>query len=188
MPKDIRPLDPGEEMTLRRLLARSGESLHEAQQRHAKEIEQERRLEAKRDRMAREEARLSKRLAELRVDIDCVSAEIHKTAAPSGVAWRFVNERLQEYGELATKQSFFNTPHDTLDRDALMLLAQIGLSLFEHAAKPKSGKPPLRERMEAAGIPSIGMDVPGGGAPSDGRAALAQAIINSGRKRRGEIE
>jgi uncharacterized protein (DUF4415 family) len=94
MPKDIRPLDPSEEMTLRRLLARSGESLHEAQQRHAKEIEQERRLEAKRDRMAREEARLSKRLAELRVDIDCVSAEIHKTS-PSGVAWRFVDERVR---------------------------------------------------------------------------------------------
>jgi hypothetical protein len=65
---------------------------------------------------------------------------------------------------------------DSLTRDQIQLLA----------TKPKSGKPPLCERIEAAGIPSIGMDIPGGGAPLDGRAAMAQAIVRAGRRRRGE--
>ena len=137
-------------------------------------------------RKAAAEAKYSKRVAELRIDCDVISAEIHKIS-PSGVAWRFVDEGLQKLAKLAPTQTFFGTRIDSLDRDALMLFAEIGLAVFEASAKQKSG-PSLRERMEAAGIPNVGPDPPEGpGGPSDGRAQLAAAIIQSGKKRRGEI-
>ena len=191
MPRDIRsvnpmPLTATEEAQLMRLLDRSGQSLSEAQARHDKERAKERKLQAKRDKLAAEESRLSKRLAELRIDLDVVSGEIYKLA-PSGVAFRFVNERLQQLAEIAPKQSYFNTPHDTLDREQLKLLGEIGLAMFEEATRPKGKGKSLRQRME--GIKAeAGLDGPNAQAPPDDRAALAQAIINAGRKRRGETQ
>jgi hypothetical protein len=189
MPRDLRPINPtplteSEQFQLNRLLARLGESQPEALQRRDKEVALERRLQAKRDKLAAEEARLSKRLAELRIDIDTVSAEIYKIA-PSGVAHRHVASRLQEYGDLVTKQSFFNSPADTLDRNQIQLLAEICLSLFETNTKKSTG-PSLRSRMEGVKI-DIGMDAPGSDAPND-RTALAKRIVDAGRKRRGEID
>jgi hypothetical protein len=190
MPKDtirnLNPLSESEQFHLNRLLARLGENQSEALQRREKERDLEAKLQARRDKLAAEEARLSKRLAELRVDIDCVSAEIYKIA-PSGVAYRHVASRLNEFRDLAQKQSFFNSPADTLDRSHLQLLAEICLSIFEMNTRPKGGKS-LRERMEAANIPKIGPDVVGGGGPTDDRAVLAKRIVDAGRRRRGEID
>jgi hypothetical protein len=87
------------------------------------------------------------RLAELHVDIDVVSAEIFKLA-PSGVAFRFVNEGLQKLGKLAPTQSFFNTRSDNLDRDQLMLLAQVALEMYQTSTRPRSSSRPLREKMQ----------------------------------------
>jgi hypothetical protein len=81
-------------------------------------------------------------------------------------------------------QSFFDTQHDTLDRDQIMLLAEIGLSLFEASTKSKGDKS-LREKMENVRV-DIGPDPGGDGGPPDSRAALAQAIVRAGRRRRGE--
>jgi hypothetical protein len=187
MPRDLNPtpLTESEEYQLKRLLDRGGQSLPEAQAQRDRERELEAKLQARRDKLAAEEARLSKRLAELHVDIDTVSAEIFKIA-PSGIAFRTVSKQLAELGELAPKQSFFNTPFDTLSRDQIQLLAEIGLSLFEAGSRGKGG-PSLRERMQSVNI-DVGpgpLERPGG--PSDNRAQLAQAIINAGKKRRGEI-
>jgi hypothetical protein len=187
-PRDLNPtpLSESEQFQLNRLLARTGESLSGARQRREEELALERKLQAKRDRLANAEAKLSKRLAELRIDIDTVSAEIYKIA-PSGVAYRHVASRLQEFGDRLPSFSYFNTQADTLDRSQLMLLAEIALSIFEQNTKPKGGKP-LRERMEAAGIPSIGLDAPGAGAPTDDRSKLAAGIVQAGKRRRGEID
>jgi hypothetical protein len=188
MPKDtirtLNPLSESEQFQLNRLLARTGENLAEATRRREKELALQAKLQAKRDKLAAEEAALSRRLSELRIDIDCVSAEIHKIA-PSGISWRFVNDRLQQFGDLVTKQSFFGTRSDNLDRDQIQLLGELALAIFEMNTKPKGGRP-LRERMESVKI-DVGLDpgdVPGG--PSDGRAALAQAIVRAGRRARGE--
>ena len=56
--------------------------------------------------------------------------------------------KLQEFGELVPTPIVFQHAVDNLDRDALMLLAEIGLAMFEASAKPKSGGKSLRERME----------------------------------------
>jgi hypothetical protein len=146
------PLPESEEFQIKRLLDRRSQSLPEAQAHRDKERVQEARLQARRDKLAAEEARLSKRLAELRVDIDCVSAEIYKLA-PSGVAFRHVAGKLKEFGERAPSLSFFNTPADNLDRDQLMLLAEM-LSMYQQNARPK-GKP-LREKMQGVAV-DIGM-------------------------------
>jgi hypothetical protein len=188
MPRDLRPvnsqpLSESEEYQLRRLLDRRSQSLPEAQAQRDRERERERRLEEKRDRLAAAEAKLSKRIAELRIDIDTVSAEIFKIA-PSGVAFRHVAGKLQEFGDRAPSFSYFNTQADTLDRDQLMLLAEIALAVFEMDTRPK-GKS-LREKMQNVAI-NIGLDAPGdGGAAPDNRAALARAIVEAGKKRRGE--
>jgi hypothetical protein len=185
MPRELRPVNPrplseSEQYQLQQLLDRSGQSLAAAEAQRTKERELEAKLRARQDKLAAEEARLSKRLAELRVDIDCVSAEIYRLA-PSGVAFRHVNERLQQLGTLVPKQSYFNTQFDTMDREAIQLLAEIGLSLFEASTRPKGR--PLRERMEDVKV-DIG---PGGpGDASDPRAAMAAAIISAGRRARGE--
>jgi hypothetical protein len=65
-----------------------------------------------------------------------------------------------------------------------MLLAEIGLAIFEMNTKQKAG-PSLRQKMESVKI-DIGQDAPGAGGPTDDRAAMAQRIIAAGRKRRGE--
>ena len=82
MPRDLNPtpLTESEEYQLKRLLDRGGQSLPEAQAQRDRERELEAKLQARRDKLAAEEARLSKRLAELHVDIDTVSAEIFKIA------------------------------------------------------------------------------------------------------------
>ena len=139
MPRELRPINPrplseSEEHQLRSLLDRSGQSLAAAEAQRARERDQERRLRARQDKLAAEEARLSKRLAELRVDIDTVTAEIYKIA-PSGVAYRHVAGRLQEFGAIIPTQSYFNTSHDNMDRKQLMLLGEIALSLYEQAAQ-----------------------------------------------------
>jgi hypothetical protein len=83
---------------------------------------------------------------------------------------------------LVPKQSFFNSRFDSFDRDQIMLLGEIALSMYEASTRPKGR--PLRERMEGVEV-SIGPDVPGPGDASDPRAALAQAIIAAGQKARG---
>ena len=188
MPRDLRspnpsPLSESEEFQLKRLLDRRAQSLPEAQAARDKERAQERRLQEKRDKLAAEKSRLAKRLAQLHVDLDVASAEIYKLS-PSGTAFRFVNERLQQLGDIVPKQSFFNTRFDTLDQKQLLLLGEIALSLFEANARPKGGKP-LRERMENIKV-DIGPGGPDGpGDPSDDRAAMARAILEAGRKARG---
>jgi hypothetical protein len=188
MPRDLRPtssLDPSEEMTLRRLLDKRALSEPEALAARAKERERERKLQAQLDRKAALEAKWSKRVAELRIDCDVISAEIHKTS-PSGVAWRFVDEGLQKLAKLAPTQSFFGTRSDTLNRDQIMLLAEIGLAVFEASTKQKSGKS-LREKMQGIEV-NIGPSPPEGpGSPSDSRAQLAAAIVAAGKKRRNEV-
>jgi hypothetical protein len=190
MPRDLRPIDPSplsetEARTLRFLLDKSAQSQPEALEQRAKERALERKLRAKREAMAREEGRRSEELATLRINIDTVSAKIHELA-PSGVAWRFVDEGLQKLATLAPSQGFFGTRSDNLDRDQIMLLAEIGLAVFEASTKQKSG-PSLREKMQGVEI-NIGPSPPEGpGSPSDGRAQLAAAIVNAGRKRRGEV-
>jgi hypothetical protein len=189
MPRELRPINPrplteSEEHTLRSLLDRSGQSLAAAEAQRTKERELEAKLRARQDKLAAEEARLSKRLAELRVDIDVVTAEIYKIA-PSGVAFRHVADRLQEFGAVVPKQSYFNSAQDNMTRDQLMLLGEIALNMYEQAARPK-GSRPLRERMKGIGV-EIGPDGPDGpGDATDPRAAMARAIILAGKKARGE--
>jgi hypothetical protein len=63
MPRDLRPINSltdTEEMQLRRLLDKRAQSLPEAQEARDLERALERKLQEKRDRMAREEVRLSK--------------------------------------------------------------------------------------------------------------------------------
>jgi site-specific recombinase len=186
MPRELRPINPralseSEEHTLRSLLDRSGQSLAAAEAQRARERDQERRLRARQDKLAAEEARLSKRLAELRVDIDTVTAEIYKIA-PSSVSFRHVAGKLQEFGDRVPSLSFFNTSADNMDRKQLMLLGEIALSLYEQAARPK-GKP-LREKMKGVAV-DIGPGGPdGAGDASDPRVALAQAAIAAARKAR----
>ena len=186
MPRDhlrpVRPLSESEEYQLRQLLDRRAQSLPAAQEQRDRERVLEAKLQAKRDRLAADEARLSKRLAELRIDIDCVSAEIYKIS-PHATAFRHVAGRLQEYGDRVPNFSWFNTAADNLDRGQLMLLGEIALSLHAQATKPKGR--PLRERMESVKV-DIGPDAPGAGGPSDGKAEMAAAIIKAGRRRRGE--
>jgi hypothetical protein len=186
-PRDLNPtpLSESEQFQLNRLLARTGENLAEARQRREKELALEAKLQAKRDKLAAEEARLAKRLAQLHVDLDVVSGEIFKLA-PSGIAFRTVSGQLQQLAELAPKQSFFNSRFDTLDQTQIRLLAEIGLSLFEAGTRGKGG-PSLREKMQNVRI-DVGQDAPGeGGAAPDNRSALAAAIIAAGKKRRNEI-
>ena len=183
MPRDIRPtssLDPSEEMTLRRLLDKRALSEPEALAARAKDRERERRLQAKLDRKAAAEAKYSKRVAELRIDCDVISAEIHQTA-PSGVSWRFVDEGLQKLAKLAPAQSFFGTRSDNLDRDALMLFAEIGLAVFEREHQTKIRRRRCARTWQAAGIPDVGQALPAKAlvAPPDNRAALAAAIVAS---------
>ena len=182
MPKDLRPLSETEQFQLDRLLDRSGQSLAEAQRERDRGRDREARLRARSDRLAAEEARLARRLAQLRVDLDVCTAELYRIA-PSGTAFRFANEGLQKLAAIIPGQSYFNTSHDFMDRDALMLIGEIALSLHAQATKPR-GKP-LREKMAGVGEIGVGQDAPGGAAPND-RAALAAAIIKAGRRRRGE--
>ena len=81
MPRELRPPSPrplseSEQYQLQQLLDRSGQSLAQAEARRARERDQERRLRARQDKLAAEEARLAKRLAQLHVDIDIVSAKL----------------------------------------------------------------------------------------------------------------
>jgi hypothetical protein len=188
MPRDLRPVNPtplseSEEFQLKRLLDRRSQSLPEAQAQRDRERVEEARLRARQDKLAAEEARLARRLAQLHVDLDVVSSKLYQLA-PSGIAFRTVNEQLQKLADLVPSQSFFNSRFDSLDQNQIMLLAEIALSIFEMNTKQKSG-PSLRERMAGVKV-DIGMDAPGSDAPDD-RAALAKKIIESGKKRRGEI-
>jgi hypothetical protein len=110
MPKDtirsLNPLSETEARTLQFLLDKRSQSLPEAQAQRDRDRERERKLQAQLDKKAALEARYSKRVAELRIDCDVISAEIHKIS-PSGVAWRFVDEGLQKLAKLAPTQSFF---------------------------------------------------------------------------------
>ena len=183
MPRDPMPLTEQEQFTLRRLLDKRSQTLPEAQQERDRERDREARLQAKQAKLVAEEQKLSRRLAQLHVDIDCVSAELFRLA-PSGVSFRFVNERLQQLNTLVPTQSFFNTRFDNLDQKQIQLLAEIGLATFEAATHPK-GRKTLREKMAGIEV-SVGQDAPDAGGPSDGRAALAAAIIAAGKKRRNE--
>ena len=172
-------MSESEEYQLRSLLDRSGQSLAAAEAQRTKERELEAKLREKSDRLAAREAKLSKRLAELRIDIDVVSSQIYQIA-PHATAFRHVSQRLQEYGERVPSLPWFNTAADNLDRDQLMLLAEIGLSMYEAASRPKGR--PLREKMKGVAV-DIGPGGPdGAGDASDPRAALAQAIIAAARK------
>jgi hypothetical protein len=184
MPKDPTPLSESEEFQLRSLLDKRSQSLPEAQAVRDRERDQERKLREKSDRLAAEEQKLSRRLAELRVDLDCVSAEIYKLAA-SGVAFRHVSERLMQLGDLIPQQSYFNSSRDSMNREAIQLLAEIGLALYLDGVRPKGGKP-LRERMREEGSVEVGPSGPGGNGTDDPRTTLAAAIINAGRRARGE--
>ena len=88
----------------------------------------------------------------------------------------------------AGKTAFAANPEKTL-RFALThpgtrLEAIATLELFGGNLQP-SAKAPLRERMENVKV-DIGQDAVGG--PPDDRAALAQAIVLAGKRRRGEID
>jgi len=187
MPRDLRSLNPtplseSEQFQLRKLLDRTGQSLSQAQEKYDRDREQERKLRAQRDRLALEESRLAKRLAQLHVDIDTVSAKIFELA-PHATAFRFVNERLQKLAHLVPSQSFFNTRSDSFDRDQIQLLAEIALAMYQDSTRPKGIKP-LRDRMAGVNV-AIGPGGPEGSSGSDDpRAALAQAIIAAGRKAR----
>jgi uncharacterized protein (DUF4415 family) len=186
MPRELRPVNPrplteSEEHTLRSLLDRSGQSLAAAEAQRARERDQERRLREKSDRLAAREAKLSKRLAELRIDIDVVSSQIYQIA-PHATAFRHVSQRLQEFAELVPTQSYFNSQHDTVDRNFLMLLGEIALSMHEQASRPRGE--PLRARMKGVGV-DIGPDSPGGdGGSPDSPAAMAQRILAAAKKAR----
>ena len=177
------PLTESELFQLNRLLDKRRQSLPEAQAQRDRERDRERKLREKSDRLAAEEARLARRLAQLHVDIDTISGQLYQIA-PHATAFRHVNERLQQLGTLVPKQSFFNTRFDTLDQNQIQLFAEIGLSLFE-ASTRRTGKPSLREKMKDVRV-DIGPDGPGAGGPSDGRAELAARIVQAGRRRRGE--
>ena len=190
MPRELRPINPTrplselEEHTLRMLLDRSGQSLAAAEAQRTKERELEAKLRARQDKLAVEEARLAKRLAQLHVDLDVVSAEIYRLA-PSGVSFRFVNERLQQLGTLVPKQSYFNTQFDTMDRDQLLLLAEIGLAMYQDSVRPR-GKAPLREKMQGVAV-EVGPGGPDGpGDASDPRAATVRAILAAAEKAKGK--
>lgn len=189
MPRDtirsLNPLSETEQRTLQFLLDRSGQSMAEAEAERSKERERERKLRAQLDRKAALEARWAKRLASLHVDLDVISAKLFQSA-PSGIAFRTVNEQLQKLADLVPTQSFFNSQFDTFDQSQIMLLAEIGLAVFEASAKQKSG-PSLRQKMQSVKI-DVGRDAPGGGAAPDDRSALAAAIVRAGRRRRGEEE
>jgi hypothetical protein len=185
MPRELRPINPrplseSEEYQLRQLLDRSGQSLAAAEAQRARERDQERRLREKSDRLAAREAKLSKRLAELRIDIDVVSSQIYQIA-PHATAFRHVSQRLQEFAELVPTQSYFNSQHDTVDRNFLMLLGELALSMFEQAARPKGE--PLRVRMKGVAV-DIGPDSPGGDGSPDSPAAMAQRILAAAKKAR----
>lgn len=181
--RSLTPLSEDEEYQLKHLLDRRSQSLPEAQAARDRERDREARLRAQQDNLAAEEARLARRLAQLRIDIDVVSSEIFKIA-PSGVDFRHVNGRLQQLNTLVPTQSFFNSPADNLDRDQLMLLAENALSAFEASTRSKAR--PLRDRMAAVEV-EIGPDAPGGSdGPIDGRAALVQAILAAGKKAKGK--
>jgi hypothetical protein len=189
MPRDIRPpsLSESETRTLKFLLDKAGQSQPEALAQHAKERARERREAAQLEAKVRAEEKLSRRLTELRLDIDRATAALYQKAE-SGVEYRHVASKLQELSEKLPGFSYFNTRADNVDYDALMLLGELALDMYRASTKTKSfGNKSLRERMEAAGIPSIGPGPPEGpGNPSDGRAQLAQAIVRAGRRRRGE--
>ena len=187
MPRELRPVNPrplseSEEYQLRALLDRSGRSLAEAQAARDRERDRERKLRERSDRLAAREAALSRRLAELRIDLDVVTSQLYQLA-PSGVSFRFASEGLRKFGETIPTQSYFSSQHDTVDRDFLMLLGEIALSLHAQATKPRGR--PLREKMQGVDI-NIGQDAPNAGGPADGRAELAAAIVRAGRRRRGE--
>jgi hypothetical protein len=186
MPRDLRPINPrplseSEEFQLRQLLDRRAENLPEAQARRDKDRAQERKLREKSDRLAAEEARLAKRLAQLHVDLDTVSAKLFQLSS-SGVAFRSVNEQLQKLAQLVPTQSFFNSRFDTFDRDQIQLLGEIALSLHAQATRPKGT--PLRERMGSVKVDIGPGDPDGPGDASDPRVALAQATIAAARKAR----
>ena len=129
--------------------------------------------EEKSDRLAAEEQRLSRRLAQLHVDIDCVSAEIFRIA-PSGVAFRDVSEKLQAFGELVKTHGYFNTRHD-ISREQIQLIAEIGLAMYQDASRPKGAKS-LREKMQGVEV-DVGPGSPGDDVPPDSHAAMAQRIL-----------
>jgi hypothetical protein len=186
MPRELRPVNPrplseSEEHTLRSLLDRRAENLPEAQARRDKERALERKLREKSDRLAAEEARLAKRLAQLHVDLDTVSAKLFQLSS-SGVAFRSVNEQLQKLAQLVPTQSFFNSRFDTFDRDQIQLLGEIALSLHAQATRPKGT--PLRERMGSVKVDIGPGDPDGPGAAPDDRTALARAAIAAARKAR----
>ena len=189
MPRELRPINPrplseSEEYQLKQLLDRSGQSLAQAEAQRARDRDQEARLRARQDKLAAEEARLAKRLAQLHVDLDTVTAEIYKLA-PSGVSFRFASEGLQKLGEVIPTQSYFNSSRDSMGREQLLLLGEIALSMHERT-KPRGR--PLREKMQGIKV-DIGHDAPAGpGGTSDPRAAMAAAIIAAGRKARGNKE
>jgi hypothetical protein len=184
MPNDPSPLSESEQFQLNQLLDRRAESLPEAQRRRDRERAEELKLRAERDRLAASEARLSRRLASLRIDIDVVTARIHEIA-PSQTAFRFVAGKLKEFGEIVPAQSYFNTAADNLDQEQLLQLGEIALSLFEASTRPK-GVRPLRERMQEANI-EIGPDGPRGDSfTDDPRTALAARIVAAGEKARGK--
>jgi hypothetical protein len=189
MPRDtirsINPLSETEARTLQFLLDKAGQSQPAALEQRAKEREKERKAQAKLEAKVRAEEKLSRRLTELRLDIDRATAALYEKAE-SGVAFRHVATKLQEYGEKLPGFSFFNTQSDNVDYAQLLLLAELGLEMYQAGTKQKSSGRSLRERMQSVKI-DVGPDGPGeGGAAPDNRAQLAQAIVRAGRRRRGE--
>ena len=185
MPRDLRPVNPrplseSEEFQLKSLLDRRAESLPEAQARRDRERTQARKLQAKSDRLAAEEARLAKRLAQLHIDIDTVSAKLFQLSS-SGVAFRSVSEQLQKLAQLVPTQSFFNSRFDTLDSKTIQLLGELALEMYEQAARPKGM--PLRRKMRGVAEINVGPSDASGDF-SDDRTALARQVLAAARKAR----
>jgi hypothetical protein len=119
-------------------------------------------------------------LAQLHVDLDVVAGEIYRLA-PSGVSFRHVAGKLQEFGAIIPTQSYFNSARDNMGREQLMLLGELALSMFERAARPKGE--PLRARMKGIAV-DIGPDSPGGDGSPDSPAAMPQRILAAAKKAR----
>ena len=173
MPRDLKPANPQplsetEERTLRFLLQKRAQTLPAALAQHAKEQEKERKDLEKIEAKARAEQKLSRRLMELRLDLDRATQALYQKSE-SGVAFRHVAGKLQEFGSWCRRLSYFNTAADNLDYDHLLLLGELALEMYQASTKPKSGGKSLRARMESVSI-NVGMDAPGAGGPTDDRA------------------
>jgi hypothetical protein len=161
------PLTATEQAVFDQLLRRHSESLPEAQARLDRERRERERLERKRAKLAAKEERLALQLRTLQADIDQVTDLL--TADLSGSARRDVAAKLQSLMDLVPKQQSFLDGHSPLNRAAIMALGELLLTPYQRHERP------LRQRSADAPVEQKATEV------------TAEAILNAGRKRRGEL-